>query len=308
MRIARDVVLRRAAQRDQRHGDEPERGEQQQRVQAQPPLARARAGAAARRPAGWWTWRSSRLAGARVELVVGQMEPLGEDQARRGCRSLRTEPAASRSSSRRRSGASDGRRRRRTRTGRDWARARPCRSCRRSGYGKPRNTSADVPPSAVAAACRPSMIACRLPGSNSTRRRAGLRISSTRRPRAVLDRQPEVRAHHAAAVGDRRVGGRELERRRLEVALADREVDVVARGPRPLDAAAGVQRLGRAGGHLGLLDALGVLGVALVAPLAVGHQALELAGDVDPGRRPIPSRRAHSWMIGPRALASAPRL
>src|SRR4051794_32504428 len=53
----------------------------------------ARAGAAAHWPAGWWTWRSSRLTRARVEGAVLQMEPLGEDQARRGCRSLRAEAA-----------------------------------------------------------------------------------------------------------------------------------------------------------------------------------------------------------------------
>ena len=46
------------------------------------------------------------------------------------------------------------------------------------------------------------MIACRLAAENSTLRRAGLRICCTSRPCAVLDRLAEVRAHHAAAVGD----------------------------------------------------------------------------------------------------------
>ena len=87
-------------------------------------------------------------------------------------------------------------------------------------------------------------------------------------------------------VDDRRVGGGHLERRRLEVALADREVDVVARRPLALDAAAREQRGGRPRRHLGLLGAAQVLLVALVAPLRVRHQAGELAGDVDPGPAP----------------------
>ena len=91
-----------------------------------------------------------------------------------------------------------------------------------------------------------------------------------------------MRADHLAVVDDHRVRLGELQRRRLQVALADREAHVVARRPAPLDAAAGVQRLRRARRHVRLLRALEVLLVALVAPRAVGDQAGELARDVDP--------------------------
>ena len=39
-------------------------------------------------------WRSIALVGAGVELAVLHIEPLREDQARRGCRSFRAEAAA----------------------------------------------------------------------------------------------------------------------------------------------------------------------------------------------------------------------
>ncbi len=81
----------------------------------------------------------------------------------------------------------------------------------------------------------------------------------------ALDSLGQVRAHHRAAVGDRRVGDRHLQRVGLQVALADGEVDVVAR--RPL-----------AVGEL--------LAVELVAPGGGRDQPLGLGRQVDPGRLP----------------------
>ena len=128
-------------------------------------------------------------------------------------------------------------RRRRTRTGRRAAGARPCRSCRRPGSGpgsSRRRPSAEVP-SACVARCRP--VEDRLAVARVDRRPCARRASGSagsRCPAVVLDRHPEVRAHDAAAVGDRGVGDRHLQRRGLQVALADREVDVVADRPRAL--------------------------------------------------------------------------
>src|SRR6185436_10110951 len=90
----------------------------------------------------------------------------------------------------------------------------------------------------------------------------------------VLHRDAEVRPDDLAAVLDRRVGDRHLQRRRLHVALADGEVDVVAERPRPLVR-------DPAGPDL-LLTLAGLLGARHAgAPGAVGDRALDLAGQVD---------------------------
>src|SRR4051812_30689058 len=72
-------------------------------------------------------------------------------------------------------------------------------------------------------------------------RGAGVDLLQLATGRRVLDRDAEVRAHDAAVVLDRGVGDRHLQRRGLEVALADGEVDVVADRPgaHVRDAAAG---------------------------------------------------------------------
>ncbi len=92
-----------------------------------------------------------------------------------------------------------------------------------------------------------------------------------------------MRADDLAAVADRRVGGRELQRRRLQVALPDREVHVVADAPSAVGLVAAVDAVEdllapagvRAGG---LLE-------ELVAPLRRRQQAGSLARDVDAGQR-----------------------
>ena len=92
-RVARDVVRGRALDGDHRAGDQAERRQQQQRVQAQTPSRGTSGGGGS--DAGWiWTWRSIALVRAGLELAVLHIEPLREDQARRGCRSFRAEPAA----------------------------------------------------------------------------------------------------------------------------------------------------------------------------------------------------------------------
>ena len=94
-----------------------------------------------------------------------------------------------------------------------------------------------------------------------------------------------MRAHDPAAVGERRVGDGHLQRRGLQVALADREVDVVADGPGP-----GVRDPAR--GHVLLRATAQLLPADARAPGAVGDQALDLAGEVDARRRPEPEPRA----------------
>ena len=78
----------------------------------------------------------------------------------------------------------------------------------------------------------------------------------------VLDFHPHVRRHHGAAVGDRRVGDRHLQRVRLQVALPGGQLDVVAGRPGPF-------------GFAFLVE--------LVAPLLARHQAFGLLRQVDPG-------------------------
>ena len=83
----------------------------------------------------------------------------------------------------------------------------------------------------------------------------------------VVDFHPDVRGHHGAAVGQGRVGDRHLQRVGLQVALAGRQLDVVAGRP----------------GAFGF-----AFRVEAVAPLLAGQQAFRLLGQVDPGRPPDP--------------------
>ena len=93
-RVARDVVRGRAL--DRRSASR--RPGRASRAAAADPAAdaipAAPAGAAAQTRVGSWTWRSIALVRAGFELGVLHIEPLREDQARRGCRSFRTEPTA----------------------------------------------------------------------------------------------------------------------------------------------------------------------------------------------------------------------
>ena len=89
----------------------------------------------------------------------------------------------------------------------------------------------------------------------------------------LLHAEADVRADHGSAVGDRRVGDRELERRHLYVALPDREVDVVADGP------------GAVGAVSDPTPARSVLRLALEGPGGVVAFALEVVHVVPPGGR-----------------------
>ena len=152
----------------------------------------------------------------------------GTPSARRARRPSRR----ARSSPRRRSGRSPVRRRRPTYH--DWS---PCgwrsavpvlpRTGKRS-CGQPAKTGVDVPPGSCAA--RAQAVEHRLLVGRvdlHVARRAGLDLLHGA-PDGVLHLEPDVRPRHAAAVGDRRVGDGHLQRRDLDLALADREVRVVA--------------------------------------------------------------------------------
>ena len=107
---------------------------------------------------------------------------------------------------------------------------------------------------------------------------------------AVLDRLAEVRLDDRAAVGQRRVGDRDLQRRRLQIALADGEVDAVAGRPRAVDPAALVQRGLALVAEAGLLAALLVLREALGrASCCRGPGPGSSPGRSMPVRRPKPS-------------------
>ena len=139
------------------------------------------------------------------------------------------------------------------------------------------------------------MIVCCQTGSISTSRRgAGVDLLD-RAALRVLDPQADVRADDLAAVGDRRVGDRHLQRVGLQVALADGEVDVVADRPRPV-------------GELALLDADRPRRPASPGSVFCANASLRSSGvgtrpaPSPPTSRPVgapsPSARAHSW-IGP---------
>jgi hypothetical protein len=82
----------------------------------------------------------------------------------------------------------------------------------------------------------------------------------------VLDIHQQVGRHEPAAVREQRVEARHLQRRRQQVALADRELDRVARLPELVDPPAA--RVGR-------------LGEALLAPLPGRDEARLLGADVE---------------------------
>jgi hypothetical protein len=99
-----------------------------------------------------------------------------------------------------------------------------------------------------------------------------------------------VRLDDLAAVLDRRVGDRHLQRRGLHVALADREVDgvaevVVAQVRAPAAQGAGLEDV-RPLRDLLALATRALLRVDLVAPRRIGDRAAtaDVAGQVDPGR------------------------
>src|SRR4051812_13547350 len=109
--------------------------------------------------------------------------------------------------------------------------------------------------------------------------------------RVVLDRDAEVRPHDAPAVLDRPIGNGHLERRGLEVALADREVHVVADRPRT--------HVGDpAPDDGGLRDVVALAAAPLAvadlgAPALVGDRAGRLAGQVDAGGLAEPEAVGH---------------
>ena len=124
-----------------------------------------------------------------------------------------------------------------------------------------------------------------------------------RPPLRVLDAEPDVRPDQVAAVGDRRVRDRHLQRVGLQIALADREVDVVAHGPRPVETAVLVEVVRN---HVLAARRIGLLGLAVerVAPRRRRQQALALAADVearglaDPERpRPLLERAAVARVV-----------
>ena len=170
--------------------------------------------------------RSTRDRSARVSV-----EPLREDLPHRRSRRLRAEAAVLDHRGdddrpiRRRA------RRRRTTTGPVCPSSARCRSCRRPACRSRRRRRQRCRSASVVEASRPSRIAASVGDLDV---RAGLRAGSAaaRCRRRLSDRQADVRAHDRAAVLERRVSGRQLQRRGEEVALADRERDVVADGPR----------------------------------------------------------------------------
>src|SRR6185436_13977599 len=107
----------------------------------------------------------------------------------------------------------------------------------------------------------------------------------------VLDGDAEVRPHDAAAVLDRPVGDRHLQRRGLEVALADREVHVVADRPRAHVGDAAADERGQR--DVAALAAAALALADLVAPAAVRHEARALARQVDARRLAQPEAVGH---------------
>src|SRR3954466_526348 len=116
------------------------------------------------------------------------------------------------------------------------------------------------------------------------RRGSGLDALEQAPGAGVLHGGAEVRAHAMVAVGQDRVDHGHLQRRGLQVALADGEVDLVALGPRAVGAVGDPARVAF------LLAAGRLLRVEAIAPRAVGYGAAELAGRVDAG----PVAQAHA--------------
>src|SRR3954449_114020 len=123
-------------------------------------------------------------------------------------------------------------------------------------------------------------------------RRAGVDLLQLAAGRRVLDRDAEVRAHDAPVVLDRGVGDRHLQRRGLKVSLRDREVDVVADGPR---AHVGDPAPDERGERDVVAAAAAALALAdQIAPAAGGGGPVGPPPQVDPGRvaEPEPARHA----------------
>ena len=154
--------------------------------------------------------------------------------------------------------------RRRTRTGPPVpCPARPCRSCPRPGRGSRPSPDRRCRPAPSPPARMPPRITSRVSSEMlqvARRRRLDL---LDRLAVHVHDAAADVRGDQGAAVGERGVGARELQRRHLDVALADREVDVVALRPGPVDVG------------------VGVAAVDAVAPGRRRDQAGARVGDVD---------------------------
>ena len=147
--------------------------------------------------------------------------------------------------------------------------------------GKPPKTPYEVPggPGRPGAALRGSRAA--VAGAILTWR-ARLRVEFLQHPAGgVLDFHADVRGDDRAVVAERGVGDRQLQRVGLQVALAGRQLDVVAGRPGPFGVAFGEE---------------------FVAPLPARHQAFDLAGRCRARlASPIPSFRAHfcSWLVCP---------
>ena len=154
------------------------------------------------------------------------------------------------------------------------------RSCRRRRSGSRRRRRRTVPSRLLRG------VRAGPPGSRRGRRGrsrpraapAGSNSFSTR-PAASSTSMPTCGVTMLAAVAERRVGDRHLQRVGLQVALADRQLDVVAGRPGPVGVAFREE---------------------LVAPLFARHQAFALAGQVEPGRAgrcPACAAQFCSWLV-----------
>ena len=100
-----------------------------------------------------------------------------------------------------------------------------------TSIGKSPKTSNEVPAPLWAASWRPSRISARWVGSMWTWR-CGAGVEFLQHAAGgVVDLHADVRGDDGAAVAERRVGERQLQRVRLQVPLAGGELDVVARRP-----------------------------------------------------------------------------
>ena len=91
--------------------------------------------------------------------------------------------------------------------------------------------------------------------------------------------------HEIAAVGDRRVVDGDLQRRGQQIALADRQVDRVARLPETIDLPVGV----------------GLLRVGGTTPSRCRYNTGGFAGDVDAGEMPVAQALCPVFEVGARA-------
>ena len=129
-----------------------------------------------------------------------------------------------------------------TRTGPGGRRSRaatrpspPCRSCPRSRRGRCRRRDRTCRRAGASPPRGPCWTTWSAAGSTPTACGAGRAGTGTRRAVRALDVHQHVRRHELAAVREQRVEARHLHRRHGEVALADRELDRVARLPELVD-------------------------------------------------------------------------